>query len=383
LVVISSFSDTLVDDDDNLTFDIFLRNIEAGTTTLISRSTFGVQADALSGEPDISAQGGHIVFVSGATNLLDNQTLSGGVAQVYLHDLQSGETSLLSTGWDGAPANGHCSSPAVSADGRYVAFASQASNLVSDDTNGGYDVFLHDTQTGATSRVSLTASGMQAVSATPSPNRSPRVALSADGRSVAFDWHTNGLVVEDTNDLWDVFVRDLQANTTQLVSTLQGGQANGRSGYPRISGDGRYVVYESEATNLHSSCIGYRGVLLFDRQTDTMECISVDFEGNAVPSILADDPDISADGRFVVFASGADNLVAVDNNDRTDIFVRDRQLSTLTMVNVTETGTQGDNSDGYPSISANGLNVAFVASSDNLVENDTNDERDILVVPAF
>jgi Tol biopolymer transport system component len=156
-----------------------------------------------------------------------------------------GTTARVSLGPNGVQGNSYSFSPALSADGRFVAFESEASNLVPGDTNGERDVFVHDRQAGTTERVSVRRDGVQV------RGSSYRPALSADGRFVAFVSRVHTLVPGDTNNKADVFVRDRRTGTTERVSVGPNGvQGNGRSDFPTLSADGRFVAFESEASNL-------------------------------------------------------------------------------------------------------------------------------------
>jgi Ca2+-binding RTX toxin-like protein len=264
----------------------------------------------------------------------------------------------------------------ISADGRFVAFSSGATNLVPGDTNNRDDIFVRDTLTNTTTRVSVDSAGNQAdeISSTPS--------ISADGRFVVFDSNARNLVPEDTNNTFDIFVRDTLNNTTTRVSVdSAGNQANRNSSTPSISADGRFVAFFSGASNLVPGDTNDRNdIFVRDRLTNTTTRVSVDSAGNeqygsSVFSTLS----ISADGRFVAFASNSANLVPRDSNVSRDIFVRDRLTNTTTRVSVDSAGNQGDYDSYNPSISADGRFVAFDSSASNLVRGDTNRSLDIFV----
>jgi Tol biopolymer transport system component len=214
-------------------------------------------------------------------------------------------------------ANSRSMSPAISADGRYVAFESYASNLVAGDTNDRRDVFVGDRVTGTTERVSVSSSGTQANSRSMSP------AISADGRYVAFNSDARNLVAGDTNRAQDVFVHNRSTGTTRRVSKSSSGtQANQRSSTGGISADGRYVAFESWASNLVAGDTNDRSdVFVRDRATGTTQRVSVSSAGTQANQ-GSWDPAVSADGRYVAFGSYASNLVAGDTNDVGDVFLR-------------------------------------------------------------
>src|SRR5207249_2543647 len=231
----------------------------------------------------------------------------------------------VSVASDGTQGNAASAGAALSADGRFVAFHSTATNLVAGDTNGKTDVFVHDRQTGITERVSVASDGTQGNNASSYP------ALSADGRLVAFQSDATNLVAGDTNGATDVFVHDRQTGTTERVSVSSGGtEGNGFSAAPALSADGRFVAFHNTATNLVAGDTnGKTDVFVHDRQTGTTERVSVasdGTQGNGPSSGAA----LSADGGLVAFHGTATNLVAGDTSGTYDVFVHDRPVSTTT-----------------------------------------------------
>ncbi|MCC7012311.1 MAG: PD40 domain-containing protein [Planctomycetes bacterium] len=371
-VAFSSIASTLVPNDTNNFDDVFVRDRSSGVTLRVSVSSSGAQSDGTSWEPALSADGRVVAFRSGATNLDPLDT--NGVADVYVHDLTTGTTVRVSVASSGAQANGSSSTPALSADGRYVAFYSTASNLVAGDTNGFWDIFVHDRQAHTTLRASLTSSGAQ-----PS-NNCGGPALSADGRYVAFHSNAANLVPGDTNASADIFVRDLLLSTTTRVSlTSLGVQANGSSADPQLSADGRFVVFHSAATNLAPSDTNLReDVFVHDRQLGTTARVSV-ATGGAEADSTSRKARISADGRVIAFESLAQNLDASDNNNTWDAFVHDRLSGVTERVSVDDQGVEGDGTSSLPSISGTGRYVAFSSYASNLVAFDLNNTADIFV----
>ena len=228
----------------------------AGVTSRVSVSSAGVQGNGSNGTTlvtSISADGRFVTFNSTASNLVAGD--SNAVGDVFVHDRQSGATTRVSVDSAGNQANGVSTRPAISADGRFLAFESAASNLVDGDTNGVADVFVHDLQTGTTTRVSLTNTGEQANGQSFGSTAGPDLALSADGRFIAFQSRATNLVAGDTNNQLDVFVRDRTALTTTRVSVSSGGAQSGPpipviDASPAISADGRFVAFTSGASNL-------------------------------------------------------------------------------------------------------------------------------------
>lgn len=377
-VAFASDGATLVPGDTNGATDVFVRDRSTGTTTRVSVADDGAQADSTSANPVLSADGRYVAFESFADNLVPGDT--NDTTDVFVRDRVAGTTSRVNVSTDGAQANGFSGSPfrtlAISADGRYVAFASIASNLVPGDTNDSWDVFVRDRFAATTRRVSVSTTGAQADAG------SFNVAISASGRYVAFDSEATNLVPRDTNGVSDVFVRDRDAGVTTRVSVAGAGtQGNAASSDEvAISADGREVAFGSDASNLVAGDTnGVRDVFVRDRWNRVTRRVSVSTtgaQGNG-PSFL---PSISGDGRFVAFGSVATNLVPVDaNGGTTDVFVRDRSARTTTLVSVADDGTPGNGISNNPVISAGGGDVAFISVATNLVPDDTNNAQDAFV----
>src|SRR5216117_509323 len=256
------------------------RSAGAQTTERVSVASGGTtEGNDTSLGSALSADGRFVAFDSAATDLVAGDT--NGVSDVFVHDRQTGTTERVSVASDGAQGNGRSGlvtfafPPALSADGRFVAFVSFATNLVAGDTNGATDVFVHDRQTGTTERVSVASDGTESNAA------SLGSALSADGRFVAFQSDATNLVAGDTNGATDVFVHDRQTGMTERVSVASGGtEGNGFSAGLALSADGRFVAFHSTATNLVAGDTnGATDVFVHDRQTGTTERVSVDSDG--------------------------------------------------------------------------------------------------------
>ena len=321
-VAFESGASTLVPFDTNNAYDVFVRDRQTGATTRVSVDSAGGQGttNTNSSTPALSADGRYVAFVSDASNLVPNDT--NDTLDIFVHDRQTGSTTRVSVDSNGGQGNGHSYLPALNADGRYVAFASWASNLVPGDTNDLGDVFVHDRQTGSTTRVSVDNAGGQ------SNSESFSASLSADGRYVAFGSWASNLVPNDTNDTWDIFVHDRQTGRTTRVSVDSAGeQGNGEFGStasPALSADGRYVAFVSDASNLVPNDTNDRGdIFVHDRQTGSTTRVSVDSTGGQ-GNEESYSSSLSADGRYVAFSSSASNLVPGDTNAAYDIFVHDR-----------------------------------------------------------
>jgi hypothetical protein len=344
----------------------------AHDTTRVSVSSSEAQADNWSAGPTISSDGRFVAFESEASNLVASDT--NGFIDAFVHDLQTGATERVSVNSSGKQGNLESGFPSIRSDGRFVAFQSLASDLVANDTNNTSDVFVRDLRTGATERVSVSSSEAQA------DNWSDRPSISFDGSFVAFESIATNLAANDTNGFRDVFVRDLQTGTTQRVSIDSSGEQGNLNSYrPTISSDGRFVAFGSEASNLVAKDTNNApDIFVRDRQGGTTERVSVS-SSEAQADGFNGRLSISSDGRFVAFGSEASNLVANDINNTSDVFVRDLWMGTTQRVSVSSSEAQADNWSDHPSISSNGRFVAFESEASNLVANDTNGFRDAFV----
>ena len=479
VITFDAYDSDLVPDDNNLAQDVFIRDLRSERTTLASRrnsALTGLTANGLSslGASSVSSNGLRVVFTSLASNLAVGDT--NGAMDVFLRDLALGTNILVSAGPNGV-GNGPSQSPALSADGRFVAFSSLASNLVANDFNGQSDVFVRDLQSGQVQLVSVTADGQSGMGGSTAPS------ISADGRFVAFQSSATNLVAtpnlngsfKDPN----VFVRDLLLGTTRLasISALADRSANGPSVSPVISpqgnlvvfqsdagdlmplsvnrshvflrdleanttkpllyttgrvvsvsamfsGDGRWVAYslfgtlaldpsltvstatflfevstasnrlvclecESPSISADGAYIAYlqrgsgnppgrRAIWIYDRQKDFHFVADVDYSGNGEANGDARNASISSDGRFVVFQSHADNLVPGDTNGFTDVFLRDLAAGVTVLVSRSKDQPgSGLSLSVDPVLSADGRSIFFQSFSDDLVAGDYNGNQDV------
>ena len=282
-------------------------------------SSTGAEANSFSAEPSISADGRFVAFRSNAANLVADDT--NNADDIFIKDMLTGAISRVSTDNLGDQANGDSSSPAISADGRYVAFQTNANNLMAGDNQTYADIYVKDTQTGIITRVSSSSSGVGANLASTDPS------ISANGRYVAFRSIASNLVNGDTNTDADIFVKDMQTGITTRVSTDRlGAQVSGSSFEPSISADGQYVVFSSLSNDLVAND-GFEGHDIFvkDWQTGAIRRITSDNAGGPANEASLQSA-ISADGHYITFLSLASNLVAVDENGASDIFTRGNPL---------------------------------------------------------
>ncbi len=354
---------------------MFLYDRDTATVRRISVRSDGGQAANSSYSPAISADGRWVTFYSLAENLVDGDT--NGATDVFLYDRDSGLTRRVSVRSDGGQANGGSYDRAISANGRWIAYASYATNLVDNDTNGIADVFLFDRATGSTQRVSVRSDGGQANDS----DSALEPAISADGRWIAYNSIATNLVDNDTNGVRDVFLFDRDTSTTRRVSVRSdGGQATGQdSEGPAVSGDGRWITYWSYAANLvDGDTNAASDVFLYDRDTGTTRRVSVRSNG-AQATDGSYEPAISADGRWISCSSYATNLVDNDTNGMADVFLFDRDTGTTQRVSVRSNGAQASNVSIGPAISSEGRWIAYTSAAADLVDNDTNGMNDVFL----
>lgn len=317
-VAFESNATNLDPDDLDGTSDIFVRDLVNHTTVLVSRATgSGVKGNAASSLPDISADGQFVAFQSAASNLAGAD--ANGFFDIYRRELTGAKTTVrVSFDTGGGDPDAACTNCSISANGNFIAFDSTATDLVVGDTNGQQDVFRRDVAGAVTVRVSLTSAGAEA---TGGGSRIP--AISATGQFVAFESDATNLVTGDTNGDRDIFRRDIAGGTTVRVSVNSAGaEADGFSREPSISSDGSRIVFTSFAPNLvDGDTNGTGDVFIRDVTAGTTFRISVATFGGEADN-FSEGGDISPDGKFAAFQSFSSVLVQGDTNGQTDIFLR-------------------------------------------------------------
>jgi Tol biopolymer transport system component len=372
-VAFGSYAWNLVSGDTNGRVDVFVHDRATGVTERVSVDSGGAEANDDAGWSSLSADGRFVVFASWATNLVPNDT--NNLPDVFVHDRATGVTEIASVDSGGAYGNGMSFFCSISADGRFVAFDSRSSNLVSGDTNGGVDIFVRDRFNGTTERVSVDSFGNQG------DRNGIRPAISADGTMVAFVSDSTNLVPGDTNVEWDVFVHDRSTGLTERVSVdSSGNEGNDTSNYPSISPDGQVVAFVSYSTNLDpNDTNSYSDVYVHERGSGVTECVSLNTSGTGANDDSFAQLGLSADGRFAAFTSSASDLVTNDTNYHYDVFVRDRVAGVTERASVDSAGAQGDRGSVGGSLSSSGEQVAFFTDATNLVTSDTNRASDAMV----
>ena len=343
-----------------------------GGLSLISLGVDGTGSDGASFTPSISADGRYVAFASAASTLVAGDTNGG--EDVFVFDRVNRTSERVSVSSVGVEGNGASYDPAISADGRYVAFTSAASNLTSGDDNAQIDVFVRDTVDRVTTLVSVGPQGAMGDLPSVAPS------ISGNGRFVAFESDATTLVTDDSNGTGDVFIRDLLTGVTRRLSVAGHNQQTESPSFgAAISADGSSVAFESFSSRLvPDDTNGALDVFVADLPTGTINRVSLATDGGQANE-RSYSPSISADGRIVAFSSFADNLVPDDTNGLLDVFLRRRDRQTTTRLSVGPDGAQGDGLSFAPIVSADGARIVFSSEAGNLVRGDSNGIRDVFV----
>jgi Tol biopolymer transport system component len=342
-----------------------------------SVSNSGHQGNGNSGHSAASADGRFIAFESAASDLVEGDT--NNADDIFVRDQWKGVTERLSVSGSTEQANNWSSSPAISGDGRFVAFCSEATNLVAHDTNREPDVFVRDRILGTTERVSVGKLGEQADADSTSPS------ISADGRFVAFHSRADNLVPGDRNITPDIFVRDGKENSTIRADFSALPMPDVQAGYGfGMSPCGRFLaVMPITLVNwdlpIPADVDESLRLLLWDREANASRRIGPQDTGRRGNLHSSCCPAVSLDGRFIAFDSHAANLVPDDTNRAGDVFVVECDKGRLERVSLASSGAQGNDASMRPSISADGRFVVFASYATNLVAGDTNGHPDIFL----
>lgn len=320
----------------------------------LSTSADGKEADGYSFSLDASDDGRYVVFDSYARNLTSG--IERRTRHIFLKNTSTGEVTLVSKGIDGKPANGSSERPQISADGRFVVFDSRASNLVEGDTNRFRDIFLFDRDSNTIEKISA---GLNTAATNQDSWESD---LSDDGSLVVFSSFATNVVENDTNTFRDVFVRDRRDGSIFRINLTSTGEQTkgGRSRLPRISGDGKFVTFVSQASNLPGSSGSGENVYLYEVAKKSLLRVSTSARINTMPML-------STDGRFLVYLSQVKDTPPLDPPQ---ILLFDRAASTnkLTRIDVTAAKKAGTARSIAPAISRSGRYAGFVSYSKELAE---------------
>lgn len=373
LVAFSSEATNLDPPDTNESGDVFLRDLRTNLVTLVSRAdgSNGVKGNSWSDLGSMSADGRYVAFASSSTNL--DESDGEGLRDVYVRDIQAHDVILVSraSGAYGVKGNGFSGFPSISADGRLVAFSSRATNLHpdTDPVHKTDHVFVRDLRTHEVKLISR-SSGADGPASNGAQGES---VISANGRYVAFSSNATNLHPDDSDFTGDIFVRDLRTDEVSLVSRAsgsEGSKGDSESSDPAISADGRYVAFSSFATNLHPDAVDSSSdVFVRDLLMEETILVSRAAGLDGVDgSRSSTDPVISANGRYVAFSSGADNLHIDDTDSEYDVFLRDLWTGSLWLVSRASgsDGAKGEEDSGVGSMSEDGRYVTFSSYSSNL-----------------
>ena len=348
--------------------------LPAGARTIerLDLTAAGSEGSGSSGLSAVNATGTDVAFSSGASNLTGSDF--NGKNDIFVYDWEHIAILRVSVDNRGTEGDGDSSDPVISAGGRHVAFASKATNLVAGDTNGNEDIFIFDRVSETIDRASVDNRGTEG----DGDSRDP--VISAGGRYVAFASEATNLVVGDTNGLSDIFLHDRVSETIARVSVDgSGGQGNGGSHSPAISADGRYVAFASDASNLVAGDTnGFGDIFLYDRSDESVVRVNVG-RGGLQGDQESREPAISADGRYIAFTSEAANLVVDDTNGAPDIFVADRTNGIIERISVDNSGVEGNAGSRAACLNENGDFIVFTSLASNLTDNDANDQWNIFV----
>ena len=350
--------------------DVYLKNTQTGDLTQLSVSSTGENGNSNSTNPSISGDGRYVVFQSVANNFTGydasgNPIDNNSESDIFIKDTQDNSLKLVT----GKIGDGESINPKISADGRYVAFQSLASNFVTDDNNGAYDIYLEDLQKNTVTLISADTKSVQGNNASVTPS------ISANGSSVAFASDADNLI-NDNNGNHDVFVKNITTGAIQLISTnTKGLSANGVSDSPSISADGNKVAFRSFAMDLVVNTIkdsdanlefrGEANIFVKDLAKNTTQQITLATDGTLANG-ESWNPVISPDGNYVAFLSNARNLVADDTNNVADIFIKN--LLTGSLIRASDTSTGADNATSI-AFSGDSLTFAFSKLDDKETTN--------------
>ena len=376
-VIFTTAATNLVSGDINSAPDVFVRNTDNGSIGLISRDSGGNVGDAASGNVIISdslsstPDGRYVTFSSTATNLTVPESPAGTI-QIVRHDRSTVQSEIITKDTTGAPTNtGAGFEPSISQDGTKIVFMSAATDLVGNDNNLETDIFVRTVPTQSTSRVSLSTSGQEGVFASLQPQ------ISADGTVVLFGSFA-ALVPDKTSTNFDFFVKNLSNGAIERVNnTVSGGQPLLPSQRASISADGRFVAYASFSSDHTTTDNNFvADVYLYDRQTKTTRMVSTNGSGQPVTDAASglETLEISADGRYVLFDSMSSQLVKSDISFlETNIFLKDMQTGGIGIVDITPTGQQPTSSSTRGRFcNLSPLRVLFQSNDESLVPDKAN-----------
>lgn len=376
-IVFESDSSQLVSGDTNGLLDVFVKDRQTGSVVRANTTPSGTQmttGEVIGTSPAVSDDGRFVAFLAYEPGLVSGY--AGTHRDVYVKDMQTGAIDVSSVSSSGSAGDGDAASVALSANGRYVVFSSAASNLVPGDTNSMNDIFVRDRQNGATTLVSKSYTGGVA------NGGSMWASISCDGAYVAFSSAASDLVASDTNSNGAVFLADRITGDMTDITLNENGYATG-SAAPQVSCDGTTVVFDSTASNLVSGDTnGYEDIFAYDVMSHVIDRITVSSSGGQstrYPDEGFSTRSVSYDGQYVVYSAYDNGLVSSDTNSKDDVYLRDRKNGTTQLISMRSVSTPAVSDSYYPSISEDGKYVGYISNDSNLVAGDTNSEPDIFV----
>ncbi len=371
-VVFHSWAANLVAGDLNGFVDVFRHDRVTGTTVRVSASDIGGDASGESMNPSISADGRYVAFASTAADVVSGD--GNSTWDVFVRDMDLGVTVRVSVSSTGGDPDGDSNRPSISADGSLVVFSSTATNLVPGFATSNVDIYLRDLDAHETTLVSVARDGGS------SEANSWRARISPDGSTVSFASGANNLVAGDGGAV-DVFLRSLTLGQTIRISVnTAGGDPDGRSGPVSLSHDGRVAAFWSRASDLvPDDTNGQDDIFVWDADVGVLERINLADDGSQAVGGGSRNTAVSGDGRFVVYMSDAENLVPEDSNGWGDIFAYDRKTETVELLSFSRARDQGDGFSRLPSITPNGNTVVFESIAGNFDTGDDNGLLDIYV----
>lgn len=355
--------------DTNGVDDIFVNHRTSQLLYRVSNTSTGTAPNAAASEPRISGSGDVVIWTSEASDIVEGDT--NGVSDVFWYDIYEGGLQRVSVSTDEVEGGARSLNSSISDDGRYVAFASEAANLIATDTNNRMDVFVRDIVDGTTTRQSVAADGSQ---------RGPssyRPSISGDGSHVAFSSHGR-FVPGDSNGAEDIFLKDVTGPIQRISDAPGNAQANGSSRNPAVNQDGTVVAFRSLATNFDDrDTNGVMDIYVWDAATDMVELASISSHVDGVVGAApATNPSIDDSGDVIGFSTASVEITGVANEQAV---VRDRSTSSTHVVSTSVLGAPGNSSDTLVGMSGDGQSLLIRAMSDNLVADDTNASADLLV----
>lgn len=351
---------------------IFVRDLRDESLTWVSKPPTDLVENGDCFNPVISADGRFVAFMSWASNLHVLDT--NGTADVYCHDRQSGKTYLVSATPTGSGGDDISSDPEITADGRFVVFRSQATDLVAGDTNDAEDLFRRDLRLEVTNLVTVDAGGIQASA------YSTFGAISDDGRYVAFQSRADNLTVAEGDVADDIFVKDMLTGTVELISVRHDGTStNSQCTSPSISADGTRIAFlTNDSQMVPGPPSAHRNLFVFDRTTGVLTCASLTASnGNANGPVISGR--LARDGGHVAFSNAANLIVPFDTNNLADAFVRDLAVGTTKICSVSTPWPTVPCGGEAPDVSSGGVFVVFTSDSSQLVVGDNNATGDVFV----